>query len=109
PADTLRSVLADLEESPEIGFVCLWVNLPGGCEPFFIPGRKSRLHFPRDGERYLALHRQHVARIAVVAIRPEMAVRRRVNQLRVDAHRSAVALNGALYHRVDVQLAGDLL
>ena len=67
--------------------------------------RAERIGEPRDD---LVLHVEEVGNGLVEPFRPEMGAARGVDELDVDAHSAACALNAALENIADVQLAANL-
>ena len=65
---------------------------------------KLRDYFPSK----LAFDCKHIRDIAIVAFRPKLAVRPRIDQLSVDAHSIAGALHCAFQHVRYAQVGGDL-
>ena len=61
-----------------------------------------------NGARDLALQLQDVGQVALVFTRPEMRIRRRVNQLHADPHAIAGALHRPFDDGVDVQRLRNL-
>src|SRR5437667_2468634 len=57
-------------------------------------GLKLRDYFPG----HLAFDRKHIGDIAIVAFRPKLAVRARIDQLSVDAHSTIGTLDCAFQH-----------
>ena len=66
----------------------------------------QRARQPRDD---FVLHVEEIGEGLVEPLGPEMIARFRVDELHVDAHAVSAALNAALEHIADVQLAADLL
>src|SRR5271166_6470951 len=69
------------------------------------------LRFDRRDDRLgdLILHGEHVGKLAVVALRPEMAAGGGVVELRRDAYAVAASAHAALHHITDAEFLGDLL
>ena len=79
-----------------------------GLEPAPLLGRDLHAHLVCDRPRDLALQREDVGELALVAVRPQGPVARGIDQLRGDAHAPAGEQGRALDHRVHAQLARDL-
>ena len=92
----------------------LQVQLVGGLVVGRHRGRplgfgRHQLRLERVGHalRDLALDREDVLQFAVVALRPQVAVVVRVDQLQVDVHLLAGLLHAAFEHGRDTELLGD--
>ena len=88
-----------------VRFVCLRVD--GQPYPSVAASRGGPAGGPGDIRSNLLLERQHLAQLAVVALRPDMAIRRDTDQLRRHAHARSRAHQRSFDHRVDVQLLAD--
>ena len=105
---TLDRARSDSQPSSETRIVGLRVDLRpnrqalclGGCEPEFDP--------LDDLLSNLAVQSEHVAQIAIVALRPEMTIVARIDQLRRDAHPILVPKDRPFEHRLHIELASDL-
>ena len=73
-----------------------------------VGGGEPAADLARHRARHLALHRQHVADVALVALRPEVLLGVGADELQRDAHAVAGAQHRALQDVVDAELAGDL-
>src|SRR5439155_21043660 len=60
--------------------------------------RKFSLQLISNRLRDLALNRKHVRQIAVISLPPQVPVRARINQLRVDAYPITGALNTSFHY-----------
>ena len=69
---------------------------------------QRRAHRCHDLLRHVALNRERIVQRAVVSLRPDLRVRRRVNQLHVDAQAPSFYLHAPLHHAPHPQLARNL-
>ena len=74
----------------------------------FLAGQQLQLHRGDDRLRNLVLQREDVVEVAVVALRPQVAAGRAVDQLRGDAHALAGLAHAALEHVADPELPREL-
>ena len=77
--------------SLQIQFVSFGVDRLFALQPGRLLGSQNDLHLASDLPRDFALQRQDVAKITVIAFRPQVLVRDSMNQLRVDANSIAGA------------------
>src|SRR5260370_35137206 len=89
--------------SAQIGFVGFRIHLASGRG-----GTQIRSHFAYYVTSDLALQSKHVAQIAFVAVRPNMAIPLRMHELTGDPHAASRAPNRASRHRVHLSRARDL-
>ena len=94
--------------SAQVGLVGARVHRPRSAQAFPLARRELDLHLACDRLRQLALERQDVAHVALVALRPEMPVGGRLDELHGDAHAVAGAEHRPFHDRVHAQLARDL-
>ena len=88
-----------------VRFVCLRVD--GQSYPSAATSRSGPAGGPRDIRRNLLLERQHLAQLAVIALRPDMAIRGGTDQLRRHAHARSRAHQRPFDHGLDLQLLAD--
>ncbi|PYU65034.1 MAG: hypothetical protein DMG56_04650 [Acidobacteria bacterium] len=91
----------------EIVLVRFGVDGAGARQADLLWRRQLRFDLIRDSVGNLALKRQDIAQTAFIGLSPQMAVRRRTDQLHRDSNLVARALHGALDHGVDTQLFGN--
>src|SRR5438552_1016843 len=106
--EALLRPLVPEEAAAQVVVVGLRRSRVGAGEPLELPGRHDRPDLPRDRRRELALEREEVPRVALVMAGPEVAVGRRVHELRGDPHAPGAPRDRALDDAVDTQLARDL-
>ena len=70
--------------------------------------RKFGLQLVGNRLRDLALNGKDVRQFAVISLRPEVPIGARIDQLRVDAHAIARALNASFHDMRDTKLLADL-
>src|SRR6267154_2221751 len=68
---------------------------------------KGDVNFMNNGAGHFSLHDQGILQVALIALGPELGIRRPVNQPRRDEGQTAGARHGALYDCVHFQLARD--
>ena len=69
--------------------------------------RERRLDLPGDVTGYISFQQEHVAQVALIAISPKVFVCRAVNELRVNPHAIAGALDRSFYDPIRMQVTRD--
>jgi hypothetical protein len=83
-------------QTPLVGFPCPEaLRRLAHCPPLFSIGN-SRSNGPGDCKRDFVLHREDIYETAVVAFRPDVIARSRIDELCVDAHALTAATHTPL-------------
>src|ERR1700680_1895692 len=92
----------------QVGVIRLGVDGASASEALPLLRRQLNLDLTDDSLRYLALHDQHILRVALVYFGPQLSFGLPANQLGSHLQPIAGALNGTFDDGVNVQLARDL-
>ena len=107
-AEALECRLSGVIAAHEIELVGLRVNGAGACQTGSLLRRDLDPNLGRDRLCHVAFERQNVAQVALVALRPQVPVARRMDQLRGDPHPVSHPLHGAFDDPIHTQLPRDL-
>ena len=77
------------------------------AESFLFGAAKVGIERLGDSSGHLPFHREDISQFAIVALRPEMRVRRRFDQLHIDVHRVAGFLHAAFEQIGYAELLAD--
>ena len=92
----------------QISFVGLRIDAAGGGKPRALLSGDLNADLIRDCARDVALELQHIRQITLVIVRPQMRIRRRVNQLRRHPHAPTGPLHCSFDHCIHIQFMRDL-
>src|SRR5439155_2351138 len=93
---------------PQVEVVGLGIDLGSGGEALALRRREREPDVRGDVARHLALQCEHVLQVPLVALRPQMTVARRLDELGDDSHAVAGPHDRALDDPAHAQLARDL-
>ncbi len=105
---SFRCELVQVKHPLEICLIRLGVDPAGAGKPCLFCGRHRNLDLPGNGPSHLALQRQYVTQVSLVAVNPEVRVRRRMDQLRCDPHLLGDTHHRTFHHRIHIQLSRNL-
>src|SRR5262249_58512522 len=91
-----------------VKLISIWILRRHAIDARLFVGRKLGLQLVGDSFGDFALDREDISHVAIIGLRPQVRVIARIDQLRVDAHAIARALNASFYHIRDSQLQRDL-
>ncbi len=106
--ERLRRALPPVVAAEQVGIVRVRIHRPRARRPPGAVGRDGDADLLGDRARHLVLEREHVLQAALVAVRPEVAVGRSVDELRRDAHAPGRSHHRAFHDTFHAQLARDL-
>ena len=95
-------------QPPEVRLVRFGIDPTSAGQPRLVLGRQLDSDLLGDRPRDVALQRQHVRQLAIVALVPQVRIAARVNELNRDAYSVLRAHDGALDHCIHVELLSDL-
>ncbi len=96
------------EAAEQVCLVRLRVYGMARCQPIFLVRGQGRRDLLRDGASNFALQRKHVPELTIEALRPEVRVAFRLDQLGRHADPVSGASDRSLDDRIDPELAGNV-